>query len=334
MNYRISYQQAGRCDEVKDEFINPPNNKLGVAFWKFNTLHESIPHVDGLILSSDSELTDIIYSHFFRHTGYFLSNKAMKVISEYKLMKHRVIPLKIFYKDGVLSEYNWINFFDNDLIINDPYYYIDFNESYFKHLESYNDRYPIHNEEEYLKQFNSIQTYRAESYKNKWDIYYYKDYLFDLTNLYCSEQLKNRIEEENLTGFSFTNFGNCFESDMKMPTKLISQLKEGVKARREAKRKEYQDGRGAFFSFQSLSELRADTKFIDEFNNEIEQPKDQAIFERDFISKGVKNNNYIRIPENFEYDKSQYSNKKEAFVSWYFEKQNPNDPDYTEFFRY
>ena len=332
--FKIKTTNACSAHEYFDKFLKPPNKKMNIFLWKRFTLREDIPYVKGLIVNSNHELTDLISSNPFESSGFILSDKALDIITQFNLIGYRIIPIELNHKNKVVKNYNWITFRDSKLNSANTNHYIDLNESAFKHLDKYNDTYPILNPKLYLEEWKNSTYHLKKRYKNKWDIFYYKNHLFDLVDMQCSAKLKNAIEKNELTGFSFKEMEyDFYESEMEMPDLVISEIIAESEIKRQEKRKEYRESLQEDV-FKKLEDLAEDVVFVNENNVLIEKPDNQEYFNTKFIAKGTQQDYFIRIPENFDYNKAKYETIKEAFVNWYFERQNPDDINYSELFVY
>jgi hypothetical protein len=163
--------------------------------------------VDYLILDETAELTDVICAPMLILTGLLVNEKVRNILEQFNLPEYRFYPLKVKTKSHDLTQYFWLQTSSERELNLDKH--LNFKMSTFaierkiREYESVN----IASYEEFskvksgLNKFQSIKLKEARLNSN------FKDFnldLFKISRLYTywiiSEQLKSKLESENITG--------------------------------------------------------------------------------------------------------------------------------------
>ncbi len=185
------------------------NNSVSKLSRCINDFPNFEPNLNSFILHKSAKASDLLSSAPLIGSGFIISEKLKNIFEKFKLPTHKNYPAKIIQKENIYNYY-WIH------IICDLTDYIDYGKSEFYithlfkniqdiiHIDSKNEL--ISKREELKKKdiyfsISPIKIYFIDDYLLNFDLFYIS--LFDF-NFYASQNLKNVIYEENITGIELT----------------------------------------------------------------------------------------------------------------------------------
>jgi hypothetical protein len=191
----INVENILYCSEPYPAFIKIPSKEI--IFYDFYT-HHSSKVLDDFMVAPTGDLSPFM--------GFFVSPKAKEVLAEYALPSHKYYPVNVIHKEITYSYYFLLIAIDNQPIIYSKSIFIDWmNDDIQLEVDSLEDLLQ-QKEGNSLFPENSITIYTKENIDEKKIVLYqsldiYKN-IFGIY-FYFSEKLKQRIEQEGLTGLQF-----------------------------------------------------------------------------------------------------------------------------------
>lgn len=210
----VSHKDAG--------FLFLKNSQSDLDYFEFPDFE---PIFSGLNLEKGSVIVDCIYDGGgFGGRGFILSEKAMNVIKEFKLPRHRFYALPPYVHKGQTYAYYWMQI----LVKEDNYDFIDFENSTFQidfwepEPDGRSEEFTFANAEEMEQAFLKYhlpneQLYASEialsaAFHEKSPDLFYINRIFD--TFVISERLKNALEENGVTGFKdFYEYMPCISGN-------------------------------------------------------------------------------------------------------------------------
>jgi hypothetical protein len=201
------------------KFIKGYNSEASDAIFSLykykTTFPDFIPNLDGIMLSGSAKLTDFV-SHGFDSSCFIVSEKAKKILEQYKLCMHQFYSLGLYKRN---KKYNYFLFkIISDYSDNVNYKkstFVEYNISSREKLSAVSviSREDLLHKRQIVKEKTGkiLQTIWGDkivmndSFDNELDF-------FEITiidgNTYISERLKNDIERNELTGWDFVHANN------------------------------------------------------------------------------------------------------------------------------
>lgn len=213
INYSINPKIVGKLPKYSDSqingFIDPENNSVERTD-KYQ--HKGLTYIpEGIDMhkfkaDDNAKITDLMSSLFFASQGFFVSNQLNEILNSFILSNVKVYDATIFFKESILK-YHFLDFirtydivdFSNSKFIGDhssPLMRIGGGEISVLSFEDYKEKGRLlRNEKGFVFEIIPV----------KLVLNYSSDMLqFPFSGLkYVSEHLKQKIEEEKLTGVEF-----------------------------------------------------------------------------------------------------------------------------------
>lgn len=215
--YKISYsinpkivgQLSSYPNTQINGFIDPGNNSTErTDKYQYNGLTYIPEGVDMHKFETDrnARITDIMSSLFFASQGFFISSKLNEILNSFILSNVKVYETTVFHKKSILNYY-FLDFIRTYDIVN-------FKDSIFvgdhsvPTMRSGGEEISVLSFEDYKEKGRLLRKEKGFAFELipvKLSLNYSSDMLqFPFSGLkYVSEQLKQKIEEEKLTGIEF-----------------------------------------------------------------------------------------------------------------------------------
>lgn len=202
-----------RTDEKIDKLFNEWHNHIFLKlssenkdWWKVWSRHElyAIKPLEGIIFRKAAKKTDFIGGHNLR--GFYVNEKLKNILESFILPNHKFIKTNFYEeKSGkTISEY-WRFVYDLDLGENTVdyqksefdfrNYFQEFGSDFHREINSYDDYLNVYYETR--RGLRASKLVINKNFNNNLD---FLSFNFLTPRLYISERLKNKMEEENITG--------------------------------------------------------------------------------------------------------------------------------------
>ncbi len=209
ITYSVDEEISGCESQINDFFDKSNLTKKMIDLYQDNRkntfINEQVIDLNNFCIDDKSKLTDLLSSDYLRFDGLFISEKFKRVIEKAIAYKFKIFDTTLYRKGIKVNDYFFFNIINTDSI--------DYTKTSFRV-----DASPI----KWRDGGKEIKINGEEElFSNSWDIIMedptksilpkkaiLKEYVdiikfANSTSIYCSEHLKQKIEEEKLTGVVF-----------------------------------------------------------------------------------------------------------------------------------
>lgn len=202
-----------RTDEKIDKLFNEWHSHIFLKlstenkdWWKVWSKHElyAIKPLEGIIIRKEAKKTDFIGGHNLR--GFYVNEKLKNILESFNLPNHRFIKTNFNdEKSGKTISGYWRFVYDLDTGENTVdfqksefdfrNYFQEFGSDFYREINSYDDYLNVYYETR--RGLRASKLVFNKNFNNNLD---FLSFNFLTPRLYISERLKNKMEEENITG--------------------------------------------------------------------------------------------------------------------------------------